>query len=880
MTKREAEVWALLHQPLTYAEIGQRLFISARTVESHVIALRRKLDAVDRRELARLYAEHTAPPLALPAPLSSFVGRGREREELAEALARARLVNVVGPGGVGKTRLALQVAADVRPRFPAGLWYVDLVPAVTAQDVLSAVLDATACEPQLGRSGAVSLAAMIGQGRALILFDNAEHVLDPIARLVEDLLGRCAGLRTLVTSRSRLVLPFEHVYELDGLRSQDDGPALFYERAEHPDADPERVRAICERLDGLALAIELAAVRSQTLGLDGVEAALADPARLLSGGARLSARHRSMEEVLRWSYALLGPDAQLVFRRVSVFVSPFDVAAAVAVTPELPASSVADLLGRLCDHSLLQARPDPDVMRYRALEPVRQLAGRLLDADEADALGRAHSAWARATVEHLRAQDSGAEGWCRRVDGCLDDVRTAVVRELAASEGSPHARTLADALARVLFLRGRLREAQDVAQRAASGCGSLYATAAAIAKCRVAGADAARLEHEAAAAFLSAGEPVNAARALARLVELRSRWAGMFVDQAPATPTEGLLERARTLAAGAPSGLAAIRVAAAHDRHAGSIAAAEASIAAAREAGDAMLLSSALDALTIAQLTADGPTAAAQTAVRRIEPLLNGGYEPAWGLELKDAYHTAAMMLLGAGDVRASLQCASRHRDLPFLRAERDLAAEELFAPAALSGDWEDALDAADGYRRAWEHSGAPAAPGRAIAPAALALIFALRGDDDTAALWRAVHTSMRGDAGAIPAYGRVFDAVLALHRGRPAEALERLGAAGDEFYDVLFAPWHAALSAEAAVLARDARADELLSRARAVCSADSVPELIARRAQALHRGEPTEAEVFGTLGAPYQAARSRALSGEHSAGRDLGCRQFFTDRG
>lgn len=372
MTKREAEVWGLLGEPLTYAEIGERLFISARTVESHVIALRRKLDAADRRELVRLHAEHVAPPVELPASLSSFIGRVRDRAQLADALTKARLVSVVGPGGVGKTRLALQVAADVRARFPAGLWYVDLVPAVTAADVLGAVLDAASCEPQLGRSGVIALAARIGQERALIVFDNAEHILDPTARLIEDLLGRCAGLRALVTSRSRLVLPFERVYELAGLPSEDEGPALFRERAGGPVSDPERIVAICERLGGLALAIELAAIRSRTLGLDGVEAALADPERLLVGGPRLAPRHRSMEEVLRWSYGLLDAHAQAVFRRVSVFVSPFDVAAASAVTPELSEREVADLLGRLCDHSLAQATLGADGTRYRALEPVRQ----------------------------------------------------------------------------------------------------------------------------------------------------------------------------------------------------------------------------------------------------------------------------------------------------------------------------------------------------------------------------------------------------------------------------------------------------------------------------------------------------------------------------
>jgi predicted ATPase/DNA-binding CsgD family transcriptional regulator len=864
VTKREAEVWALLGEPLTYAEIGERLFISARTVESHVIALRRKLGAADRRELARLHTEHTAPPIELPAPLSSFIGRVRDRAQLAEALTRARLVSVVGPGGVGKTRLALQVAGDVRTRFPGGLWYVDLVPAGSAADILGAVLDATSCEPQLGRSGVASLAARIGQGRALIVFDNAEHVLDPTARLIEDLLGRCAGLRVLVTSRSRLVLPFEHVYELAGLGNDDDGPALFRERAGTPETDPGRITVICERLGGLALAIELAAIRSRTLGLDGVEAALGDPERLLVGGPRLASRHRSMEDVLRWSYALLDSEAQLVFRRVSVFVSPFDVAAASVVTPELSERAVADVLGRLCDQSLLQARPGPDGTRYRALEPVRQLSARLLAPEEAEALGRAHTTWATTTLDVLTSEEPASDAWCRRVDLCADDLRAALVREIASDRP---AHTLADALARILFTRGRLRDAQDVAQRAARHSGSLYASAAAIAKCRVAGDDAAQLEQQAAEAYLAAGEPTNAALALARAAEMGTRWSGMSANPMPKAMTEALLEQARTAADADPHALTAISVAATHDRRSGRVDDGLARVAAAGDYDDPVLLSAALDALTVAQLATNGAATAAVTAVSRITPLVRRGHDPAVGLELKDAYHTAAMMSLGAGDARSSLEYARQHRDLLFLRAERDLAAEELFAPAALSGDWDDALAASDGYHRAWERSGAPVAPGRAIAPAALALIFGLRGEDDIAAQWRAVHTAMRGHPGETttpPAYIRVFDAVLALDRGCPAEALTTLGPLGSDFYDLIFASWHTALVAEAAVLTNDTHAEDILHTAHMVYPTNSIPGLIARRALNLRQNDHPEqnvAEAFAALGAPYQEERSRILT-------------------
>ncbi|MGI9005662.1 MAG: ATP-binding protein [Streptosporangiaceae bacterium] len=289
-----AKVLNLLGANLTHAEIGQRLFISVRTVESHVAALRRKLAIPDHRTLVRLAAEHrseaggrgTAPPM----PLTSFVGRAGDLETLAVAMAGARLVTVTGPGGVGKTRLAIAAAAAQASRFGNGVRWVDLVPIATTADLEDAVAAACDATPTSRRSPAEAIVAAVRDQVTLLVLDNCEHLATAVAVLAERLLARCPGLTILLTSRVRLAVAFERVVALPGLPASD-GVALFTERAAAAGADlaearPERVAAICAALGGLPLAIELAAVRLPALALSGVEAGLVDQAGLLTGGAR------------------------------------------------------------------------------------------------------------------------------------------------------------------------------------------------------------------------------------------------------------------------------------------------------------------------------------------------------------------------------------------------------------------------------------------------------------------------------------------------------------------------------------------------------------------------------------------------------------------
>jgi DNA-binding CsgD family transcriptional regulator len=201
ISAREAEVLALLGEHLSNAEMAARLVLSVRTVESHVSSLLRKLHLPDRRALARHAAEvaraersRSAP--ALPAPLTAFIGRVRERGELAEAVRAHRLVTVTGPGGVGKTRLALAVAADMAGEFADGVWFVDLVPVTEPDRVGAAVAAAVGVGEQPGRGVDDAVLAALADHRALLVLDNCEQVRDGVAPFLERLLAACPGLRT------------------------------------------------------------------------------------------------------------------------------------------------------------------------------------------------------------------------------------------------------------------------------------------------------------------------------------------------------------------------------------------------------------------------------------------------------------------------------------------------------------------------------------------------------------------------------------------------------------------------------------------------------------------------------------------------------------
>jgi len=234
ISPREREVLDLLGDHLTHEEIGQRLFISVRTVESHVASLRRKLGLPDHRALVRhaVAARSAAPgPAVLPAPLTSFVGRERELRSLQAALQEARLVSAVGPGGVGKTRLALAGATALTGAYPGGVRWVDLVPVTEPGRLADAVAQACDAAVSSHRGPVEALIAALRGRPALLVLDNAEHLVNAVAVLAERLVSACPQFTILVTSRARLALPFERVVQVPGLDPGGDATALFVERA-------------------------------------------------------------------------------------------------------------------------------------------------------------------------------------------------------------------------------------------------------------------------------------------------------------------------------------------------------------------------------------------------------------------------------------------------------------------------------------------------------------------------------------------------------------------------------------------------------------------------------------------------------------------------
>jgi predicted ATPase/DNA-binding CsgD family transcriptional regulator len=419
VSQREAEVLAALGARLSNAQIASRLHISVRTVESHVSALLRKCGVADRQALAEIAGQGAAAEalpgrvVGVPAERTSFVGQGWERDRVLATLEAARLVTLLGPGGVGKTRLATVIASTAAPLFPAGGAFVDLVPVrdgFVAQAV-AAVLGVTET-PQQPLEDAI--ATQLGRGRGLLVLDNCEHLMDAAAGFAERLLSLCPGARILLTSRERLGVPGERVVAIGPLSIAAEAVTLFTDRVTAVDpqftADPGVVGELCARLDGMPLAIELAAARGASLGASGLLAALDDTLRLVAGGRGADERHRSLRTVIGWSYQLLADEERQLFRRLAAFAGSFDLAAATAVTGVGDQGAVADVLGRLVDKSLLVHRRGA-TSRWRLLETIRAFALEQLRANSGEyaQLVQQHLRWAAATAADRHRSRSSVE---------------------------------------------------------------------------------------------------------------------------------------------------------------------------------------------------------------------------------------------------------------------------------------------------------------------------------------------------------------------------------------------------------------------------------------------------------------------------------------
>ncbi|MGY1636765.1 ATP-binding protein [Geodermatophilus sp. SYSU D00742] len=358
-----------------------------------------------------------APGHRLPAERSSFVGRRAELGRLRALLAESRLVTLVGPGGVGKTRLALRAAAESGRSFPDGVALADLTavadPALAAAQVAAAfdVRDST------GRWLPASLAEVLGERRLLLVLDNCEHLRDAAAVLVDALTGACPGLSVLATSRTPLDVPGEALCAVPPLAAAD-AIALLRQRAaaavpglELTPADDPALAELCRRLDGIPLALELAAVRLRALTAVQLLDRLDDRFGLLRrSGPAGPDRHRTLRATMAWSADLLGAPERLLWRRASVFAAGFELTAAEAVCAdaELPAGDVLDTLTRLVEASLLDVDRIGGGTAFRMLETVRAFGRELLgDSGEADRVRRRHRDWCAGRVAGAAAEFLG-----------------------------------------------------------------------------------------------------------------------------------------------------------------------------------------------------------------------------------------------------------------------------------------------------------------------------------------------------------------------------------------------------------------------------------------------------------------------------------------
>jgi predicted ATPase/DNA-binding SARP family transcriptional activator len=438
------------------------------------------------------------PPPGLPTETTSFVGREAELDTIGELLRLSRLLTLTGPGGSGKSRLALRAGAQEPGRYAGGVWLVQLAPIGQPDLVVPTVALALSAREEPGQTLLGSIAARLRDAEALLIVDNCEHVIEAAADTIAALMRSCPRLRILATSQTRLGVPGEASWPVPpltvpepeladpGAAAEAESVRLFCDRAAlaRPGfsltaGNVAAVSDICRQLDGIPLAIELAAARVSALTAAQLAARLGNRFRLLTGGSRAGLpRHRTLEAAIEWSHDLLSETEQVCFRRMAVFAGGCTIDAVEAICPDegLPLDVVFETVTALIDRSLLTTEERSGSMRYGMLESIHQYAlGRLAAAGEAAVLHRRHLAWLLdfAGQADLAGPDQAA--WLDLLEAERDNFRTGLEWSLQppgpdACDDPSRALALAGALAPFWLVRGPIalgRTALDAALAAA-----------------------------------------------------------------------------------------------------------------------------------------------------------------------------------------------------------------------------------------------------------------------------------------------------------------------------------------------------------------------------------------------------------------------------
>ena len=396
-------------------------------------------------------------PNNLPEQFTSFVGRGQEREQVRDALASTRLLTLTGAGGAGKTRLALQLAADALESFPRGVWWIELAALRDGDQVGAALAAVLGVRPLRGRTHLEAAVAALAGDSVLFVLDNCEHLAEATAEVAEALLRGCPGVAVLATSRVPLGVPGETDWQVPSLSlpgggdtttpaavNTSDAGALFVERAVkvRPSfaltaANAPAVAGICRELDGIPLAIELAAARVRMLSVEQISAELSDRFRLLTGGPRAALpRHRTLRASVDWSYALLTDAERLLFRRLAVFADGWSLEAveSVCAGDGLDRHALLDVLASLVDRSLVAVGGYDHEVRYGLLETLRQYALELLEqSGELAALRDRHLEYFLGLGERAAIELEPPRNleWLRRLEPEAANLDSAIAHALA-----------------------------------------------------------------------------------------------------------------------------------------------------------------------------------------------------------------------------------------------------------------------------------------------------------------------------------------------------------------------------------------------------------------------------------------------------------------